>query len=262
MNLLKARNLFITLLCLPLAFHVGATDYTISATSDCSLADAIRAANLDQAVGNCPAGSGDDTILLAEDITLSGALPTVRSNITVASDDDRSRRAISGNRAHSMFHIEDWGRLTLRQLNLINAHSMGLHGGAIQLMQGHAYLSDVRLENNWAQLGGGALSVTIDGAASCYRCEFVNNRSGLGGAIWMGYETASLSLDNSRLHSNAADRGGGIFMRGGSVTISDSTFSQNVAAVGQGADILVINGDLTLGSGNSIDPAGIDHVSE
>ena len=262
MNLSKARKLFITLLCLQLSFHVGATDYIISGSSDCGLADAIRAANLDETVGHCPAGAGEDTILLAENITLSAALPTVRSDITITTNDDRVRRVISGNRAHSMFHIEDWGRLTLRQLDLIHAHSLGLHGGAVQLMQGHAHLTDVRLENNWAQLGGGALAVTIDGAATCDRCQFVSNMSGLGGAIWMGYETASLSLVNSRVHSNAADRGGGIFILGGSVNISDSTFTQNVAAIGQGADILVINGDLTIGGGNSIDPAGIDYVNE
>ena len=256
------HRLMIALLSLALAYPALAADFFIGASSDCNLADAIRAANQDQQVGSCPAGAGDDTILLTENITLSGALPTVRSNITVTTNNDGIRRVISGNRAHSMFHIEDWGHLTLRQLNLINAHSMGLHGGALQLMQGYAHLTDVRLENNWAQLGGGALAVTIDGAAFCTRCEFVSNRSGLGGAIWMGYETASLSLVDSRVHSNAADRGGGIYIRGGSVNIRDSTFTQNVAGIGQGADILVINGDLTLGSGNSIDPGGIVYISE
>ena len=190
-------TLVLALLCLALARPALAADFHVSATSACALADAIRAANQDAAVGGCPAGSGADTIYLVDDITLSAGLPTVRSDITITTDDYRFRRVISGNRAHSMFHIEDWGRLTLRQLDLIDAHSLGLHGGAVHLMQGYAHLTDVRLENNWAQLGGGALSVTIDGSATCDQCRFISNMSGKGGAIWIGDETASLSAQST-----------------------------------------------------------------
>ena len=61
-------------LMLPLSSTIRtfATDYTVDATTACTLADAVQAANGDQAVGNCSAGNGDDTIFLSGDITLGG----------------------------------------------------------------------------------------------------------------------------------------------------------------------------------------------
>ena len=47
-----------------------ATDYTLDET--CTLSDAIRAANADEARGECPAGDGADLITLSADITLEG----------------------------------------------------------------------------------------------------------------------------------------------------------------------------------------------
>ena len=72
------------------------------------------------------------------------------------------------------------------------------------------------MENNWAQLGGGALSVTIGSSATCIQCQFVDNHSGHGGAIWVGDESSSIVLTNSLVYNNSADRGGGIFIRRGS----------------------------------------------
>ena len=47
------------------AFHTGGVRAAdIEVGIECSLADAIRAANSDAAVGACPAGSGADTISL------------------------------------------------------------------------------------------------------------------------------------------------------------------------------------------------------
>ena len=151
--------------------------------------------------------------------------------------------------------------MTLRQLALIDAHGLGMHGGALRLVQGHARLTDVRLENSWAQLGGGALALYLGSTVDCSQCQFVSNMAGHGGAIWVGDSSSRLKLSDSLVYYNAADRGGGLYIVGGSATISRSTFSQNVAGVGQGADILSIGGLVTIDANTAIDPGGIVHTS-
>ena len=44
--------------------NVTTTDDEVNSDGDCSLREAIRAANLDQAVDGCTAGNGADTITL------------------------------------------------------------------------------------------------------------------------------------------------------------------------------------------------------
>jgi hypothetical protein len=60
---------------------------------DCTLGEAIQAANTDLAVDGCPAGSGSDTIVLASGLySLTTAssppngLPTITSDITIAGE--------------------------------------------------------------------------------------------------------------------------------------------------------------------------------
>ena len=261
MNAGRLFGTMIILLSLSLAHQALAADFTLSSTSACALADAISAANLDQAVGGCPAGAGADTIYLTDNIILDDNLPAVVSSLTVTSDNYRFKRVISGDRARPIFKVFDGGRLTLRQLDLIDGHGFGAHGGALSLAQGYAHLTEVRLENNWARRGGGALSVSIGSSAYCAQCQFVNNQSGNGGAIWIGDASSSVTLANSLLYYNSADRGGGIFIQGGRANISGSTFSQNVAGIAQGADILSIGGAVDIDAATIINPSGIVQLS-
>ena len=46
----------------------GVRAATITVNAECNLIDAITAANLDTARGNCPAGSGADTIVLTDNV--------------------------------------------------------------------------------------------------------------------------------------------------------------------------------------------------
>ena len=88
-----------------------ATDYTLD--ENCTLADAIRAANADEERGECPAGDGADTITLTADITLEGELPRVLSDITI----DGAGHTISGNEQFRIFYV-DGGALTLQNIHL------------------------------------------------------------------------------------------------------------------------------------------------
>ena len=236
-----------------------ATDYTVDANSGCTLADAIKAANRDEAVGNCGAGQGNDTIYLAGDITLGVNLPTVQSNLTINSNDHTIKRVINGNHAFRIFNVDNGGRLTLLCLQLINGRNHGKRGGAVRVRDGHALLTDVRMENNWAEKGGGALRVGNGNSATCQMCQFVDNQSPVGGAIWVGGEGSNLVLENSVVYNNSADRGGGMYIQLGSATIAGTTFSNNSAA--EGPDLLSVDAEITLQPSSSIDPSGIARLN-
>ena len=251
----KLFKVMIMLVCLSWAQQALATDYTVSAGSDCSLADAINAANRDSAAGSCAAGDGNDTIYLSGDITLGGNLPTIRSGITVSSNDHTIKRVISGNHAYRIFNIEDGGRLTLICLQLINGKNYGMRGGAVRVLQGRADITDVRLENNWAERGGGALRVGNGSSATCNMCQFVDNSAPMGGAIWVGDEGSSLVLSNSMVYNNSAERGGGMYIKQGSAVIAGTTFSNNTAA--EGPDLLSLDAELTLQPTANIEARGI-----
>ena len=243
------------LLSLSTAHLALATDFTVDANSACTLADAINAANGDQAVGNCDAGSGNDTIYLSGDLTLGGNLPTISSNMTITSNDHTIKRVISGNHTVRIFNIDHGGNLTLQCLQLIAGRNHGMRGGAVRVLNGHAHIIDVRLEDNWAEKGGGALRVGNGSSANCNMCQFVDNNAPVGGAIWVGDEGSSIVLNNSMVYNNSADQGGGMYIKQGSATISGTTFSNNSAA--EGPDILSDNAEITLQSSSRISTNGM-----
>jgi hypothetical protein len=75
----------------------------------CSLRDAIVAANTDTAVSGCVAGSGADTIVfgsgLTGAITLTATLPDIESNLTISGPTDGDI-TISGNDAVEIITID------------------------------------------------------------------------------------------------------------------------------------------------------------
>ena len=100
----------------------------------------------------------------------------------------------------------------------------------LECCTGHANITDVRMENNWAEHGGGALRVGNGSSANCNMCQFVDNSAPLGGAIWVGDEGSSLVLTNSMVYNNSAEQGGGgMYIKQGSATIAGTTFSNNSA---------------------------------
>ena len=98
---------------------------SITVNASCSLPDAITAADTDTATGDCPAGSGADTITLTGDIVLSQALPTISSDITIGG----AGYSISGDSAHRIFEVVYPGALTLENITL--KEGLADSGGAI-----------------------------------------------------------------------------------------------------------------------------------
>ncbi len=79
----RLRLVFPLFFLLLAALNVYARDITVE--GDCSLRDAIEAANENEKEDGCPAGSGpSDTIILKDHVKLFGPLPTITSDIVIA----------------------------------------------------------------------------------------------------------------------------------------------------------------------------------
>ena len=234
--------LFLLLFALP---SVQAADIALS--SQCSLADAIIAANTDRTEGGCPAGRGADTITLRQDITLRAELPAITSDITIKGNG----YIISGGDRYRIFY-NDGGTLTIHNLTMTKGRAEGEIisnadgmlknstanpiGGAVVNWSGTLAISDSSFSGNSADERGGAIA--NGGELSISNSSFSGNSADeCGGAIF-NWEYGELSISSSTFSDNSAEYecGGAIFnWEYGELSISNSSFSDNSADLSGGA---------------------------
>ncbi len=246
--------LWILCMAILLAFALVTPVYAVDITVDetCRLADAISAANIDEAVGGCTAGDGADAITLSADVTLEDLLPPVNSLITL----EGSGYTISGNGQFQILRIET-GKLTLNAATL----SYGYNGwggaisneGAVHIFdsqfygnfadaqggaiynEGELYISNSSFQYNYAGYGG---AIQTSGVAHIESATFINNVAEYGGgAIDSGVVDTSalndpeLAIMNSAFRGNSAGWGGAILAEH-ALSISGSDFVRNAAEEG------------------------------
>ena len=100
--------------------------------------------------GACPAGRGADTIRLTEDITLERELPPIVSTISI----EGAGYTISGDDQFRIFHVDEDGSLTIRDLLLTRGFAK--RGGAI-LNDGRLNVVNSQLNKNISERGGSAI---------------------------------------------------------------------------------------------------------
>lgn len=235
----------------PLA-HAGTT-IVVTTTADettadgnCSLEEAIQAANTDTAVDACPAGSGADTIVLASGATYTlttvdnngegpNGVPVVNGPITIIGNGATiTRSSASGTPQFRLTDVVSGGSLTLGNLTVSNFDEPAGTGTSSVQGLGGAILAHGDLSINNSTISGN-------------RAEFSKTADADGGAIWAG---GTLTVTNSTISGNAAagrggSVGGGIIVRPGAVaTITSSTFADNSAQ--QGADLETESSGLTI----------------
>ncbi len=258
------RYVFLTLILFLCLAPALATDYTLD--ENCTLADAIRAANADEERGECSAGEGADLITLSADITLEGELPRVLSAITI----DGAGYSVSGDEQFRIFYVDSGGALTLQNVHLTAAlaHNevsftfvdgvtgRSKSGGAILVNRGSRLdLVNSRFTNNVAEAYGGALN-SWDSEINIVGSEFSGNMAGDGGAIGSAFSVVTIS-DSSFDGNTVESTGGALQVFNGSAYVTDTTFSGNKAAE-DGGVINVFAGTVEQ-SGNSFsDNAGGD----
>ena len=246
-------------------------DDTIAADGQCSLREAITAANTDAAFNGCPAGNGMDEILLAaeeyrfdlagagEDANASGDLD-IRSNLTVrGAGADLTR--IRGDRDDRVFDVASPASdVVIEGVTIRNG--AGALGGGVLLGAGvNMLIKGVSLTGNATIQGGGVASFgTLDIVDSVFHA----NDATTGGAVWSASGSVT-SLRNVTLDSNTALDSGSAASFNGAALLNNVTASQNIADsdfddIGDGAievfatvtlsnTILARNLDLSIGGG-------------
>jgi CSLREA domain-containing protein len=240
----------------------AATTINVTTTVDelntggaCSLREAVRSANLDQAIGGCPAGSGDDTIMVPagtfrltrigaqEQQAVLGDLDILQSvTITGAGS---GATIIDGNATDRVLDVFDPAIVQVNYLTIQNGKpAAGRRGGGIVVLANASLgLFRVIVQNNRTADGpdrtpdGGGIyndgDMTI--MSSVVRNNLAGGNEGSGGGIW---NSGSLGIYSSTVGNNTAngsnattyliDGGGGIY-NVGSMRVNTSTVSGNIS---------------------------------
>jgi CSLREA domain-containing protein len=236
---------------------VTTTEDELNSDGDCSLREAVQAANTDTAVDACPAGSGKDTISLPahtytlsipstdEDANADGDLDII-SDIVLQGADAATTIIQAGtswdNGIARVLHVLGGSELTAAhvtiQYGLATGNSPHNRGGGIYNDGGtvtvtHCILNFNRAVGSNSIYGagiynhGGTVLVAYS-TLTMNRVEY--SEDGRGGGIYSS--NGVVTLDHSVLHRNSLQDGfdgygGGMYIDGGTVTIIDSTLDDN-----------------------------------
>ena len=292
----STRRLLAALPMAALALPAPASADTITVTTEldeaapdgqCSLREAIAAANEDVAIGGCPAGFGSDRIdfelATPATIVLTSDLPAITTPLAIHGpgideleiDGDSLYRPID----LAMPSGEGW--LLVEDLSLVNGWASEQGGGArVGWKSGAAVFRRVQFLANTARIGGGGLSVERGSAATIVDCTFADNvAEGAigGGGLLVTSDALDVRIVRSTFTGNrvAHDHGtgGAVTSVGPNLTLEASTVSGNTAYSSGGgifvepssADVVVTLRDSTV-TGNVSAPdfgggAGIEASS-
>ena len=236
--------------------HVQAATISVNTTDDspsetlCSLRQAIRAANTNQAVGGCTAGDiGVDTIVLPTGLyTLTVSGPNENDAHTgdldiheelVINGADRATTVIDGAKLDRIFEIMPGVAVTITSLTIQNglvvpnddADPSVASGGAIYnagllTLRATDLISNSAFYSKTTTSMGGALY--SDAPLDLTDVLFQNNQAQVGGAVYTVNTQSAIS--NSRFLDNRAEKGGALYLDVQSVTtISASQILSNTA---------------------------------
>lgn len=233
---------------------------------NCTLGEAIQAANTDTAVDSCMAGMADDNILLPAGVytltqvdnpTYGGnGLPTITSPITInGTGATITRSTNAGTPPFRIFHVSSSGILYLSGATVSNGRldgpsTTGEEQGAGIYSTGRVILNGVTVTNNIAYYGAGGVHASspdwVNPALEVYNSVISNNQGPTGGGIRHCRLTI---IEDSQIIGNLANYGGGIYDFCGLLRVQNVVFRDNTAT-GHGGAIGFRNGGVDLiGSG-------------
>jgi CSLREA domain-containing protein len=230
MKLVLALAVALAVCALALPRSALAATITVSATEDetdfdvdCSLREAIIAANTDAAAGACPAGSGADTITVPEGtytLSINGASEEAAStgdlDVTGATDINGAgarETVVQGGAGFDDRIFDNTATTEISGLTITGGNAGSTDpGGGVRNTGGDLTLDEVSVSDN----------TTADGA---------------GGIISDG---GALEIIDSTVSGNEAGGGvGGIIQKSGVLNIKNSTISGNLAAGGGAGGVSV-----------------------
>jgi CSLREA domain-containing protein len=267
---------------------VNSTADVVADDGQCTLREAITAANTDTASGNtggeCPAGSGADTITLpAGTYTLTRSGHSENNNATGDLDllNDLTINGagaditiIDANHLDRGMQLFNGVTATLNDITITNgftpiASARHCWGGAIDNEGGTLTIRDSILSNNTTKRQPGGLDGCEGGGVDNYQGTLIierttitgnttgdgvepSRKAGFGGGVanWDGTMIIRDSVINDNTAGDTIDnmrdgKGGGVFSSGGTVTIENTTISGNTAH-GFGGGTFVDRGTMDL----------------
>jgi CSLREA domain-containing protein len=220
---------------------VNTTDDELNGDGDCSLREAIQAANTDSAVSGCPAGDGWDTINLpagtyvltltgaGEDANATGDLDILDS-VTI-SGTSAAGTILDGNAADRIFDVDPTNLGTTLELqNVTLTNGSETLGGALRQLYGQTVIRDSIIDGNLAASGGGGIYAgqgVVRLFSTTLQFNQVTDAVSYGGALRTN--EAIVYLQNSIVYSNTASRGAGLFTQDGSLQLDNSQVFSNTA---------------------------------
>jgi CSLREA domain-containing protein len=238
--------------------------------ANCSLREAIVAANTDAAFGGCTAGSGSDTITLSATgtVTLGSALPNLSTSMQISGPGE-SLLKVSGNNSVRVFNVTvaNPETVTLSGLRISDGNAGGNRGGGINNnSSGTINVTNCTIIGNSAQDpsggGGGGISNVSTGIINVTDSSLIGNSSSFGGGIF-NQNGGTINVTNSTISGNqGVSNGGGIFNQsGGAINVTNSTISENGGGFGggifnqSGGNINLTNS--TISFNNSVTAGGV-----
>jgi CSLREA domain-containing protein/uncharacterized repeat protein (TIGR01451 family) len=233
---------------------VTTTDDELNGDGDCSLREAIQAANANGGVDQCPAGSGTDTVVVpAGTYTLS--IPGTNENANATGDLDitsplmlsgagAATTVIDGADLDRVIETDFWA-VTIDGLTIRNGTALnggGVYDGSTQTLT----ISNSVVTANHSTGDGGGIFSTDSGSLALTRTVVSANTATHGAGIDVDF--GSMSIHESTLNSNVATGiGGGLYVEGlGSATVTSSTITANQASDGAGVNNGAGGGSITL----------------
>ena len=167
---------------------------------NCSLREAITAANTDAAFGGCAAGSGTDiiTVSVTGTINLTGALPNLASTLTIngPAGGVTVRRDTGGD--YRIFNISAGAIVALSNLTVTNGRFTDGAGNGTNTRQGAGIFNAGKLTLTGVTVSGNNTGTPGGGGSA------VNTYQGAG-----LYNSGTLSATNSTISGNTTGTGGG-----------------------------------------------------
>ncbi len=208
---------------------------------DCSLREALRAANTNLPIDACPAGGDADTIRLpqgtfmltltgaGENLGLSGDLD-ISSNVTIIGA-GRALTFLDGYHADRVLHITGAYTVNISHLTIRNGSVPELEkdgGGGIYNRGSLTLFSVILTDNTSSNTGGGLDNI---GVANLRQVTIMGNTAKQGGGAFNGQY---LTTDSVTFSSNTSTLTGGGLDNGGNAILNNTTISNNTSAEGGG----------------------------
>lgn len=216
--------------------NINTTTDELNFDGDCSLREAIRAANMDTAVDACPAGNGTDTINVPTgtyNLTLTSGAEDAKGDLDVQSNmliqgTGAANTHIHGQMGERVVEVNPGHQVTVAGVTISGGQDTGGSAGGGILSQGNFTLEDSIVTDNTASSGGG---VWNSGVMTITRSLITNNTdngnaggSGLGGSP----DTLTTVIDSAITHNVTGHGGGGIYTYNGDFVLINSTVSDNL----------------------------------